>query len=59
MKAKCENCKWFFVSYYGLNDGGKMIDDMLCLYNPPVAGIGRPQTDGDSCCSKFEAKTEE
>jgi poly(3-hydroxybutyrate) depolymerase len=41
MKAKCENCKWFFVSYYGLSDGGKMIDDMLCLYNPPVAGIGK------------------
>lgn len=35
-----------------------MIDDMLCLYNPPVAGIGRPGTDIDSHCSKHELKTE-
>ena len=60
MKAKCENCKWLFVSYYSVDiDGNKMIDDMLCLYNPPVAGIGRPQTDAESCCRKFEVKTEE
>lgn len=59
MKAKCENCKWFYVSYYGLGDGGKMVDDMLCMYNPPVAGVGLPSTSEESICSKHEFKVEE
>ena len=60
MKPKCENCKWFYVSYYTVDIGGaKMVDESLCMYNPPVAGIGRPSTCPESCCSKHEIKTEE
>ena len=59
MKATCESCKWFFVSYYYMSDGAKGIDDALCMYNPPVAGIGLPRTGSESCCSKHELKDAE